>query len=99
MFEDPKVVHLPAARFFTAWLCYGATKNGALSHALWGLPSGAEAETWLARRDALNSVRATVVSPEVKRPQINPRDKMKFRDEVQEALERQQKGDAESGGE
>lgn len=100
MFDDPKVVQLSTTKFYTAWLCYGATKNGALSHALWGLPSGAQAETWLARKDALNAVRTTVVRPEdAERPKLNPRDKMKFRDEVQEALEQQQKGDLESGKE
>lgn len=48
LFADPKVVALSQPRVLTAWLCYGATKNGATTHALWGLPSGADAETWLA---------------------------------------------------
>lgn len=100
LFDDPKVVKLPRPRIYTAWLCYGATKNGATTHALWGMPSGREAETWLARKDILNAVRTLVSTPEeAKKPAADPRKAMRLRDEVMEALNKQGKDDSEAGEE
>ncbi|ANL28597.1 hypothetical protein AMC90_CH02795 [Rhizobium phaseoli] len=90
LFDDPKVVRLPAPKFYTAWLCYGASRNGALTHALWGLPSGSQNETWLARRDVLNGHRYQVSSADgTKTGSVDPRRAMKFRDEVKQMLDAQ----------
>lgn len=98
LFDDPNVIQLPIPKIYTAWLCYGATKNGALTHALWGLPCGNRSETWLARTDVLNAVRTAVAKPaDVKKPKVNPRDVMRFKDEVQQAIEDQQNKSDESG--
>jgi hypothetical protein len=100
LFDDPKIVKLPRLKIYTVWLCYGATKNGAPTHALWGMPSGREAGTWLARRDVLNAARAMVpTSEESKRPSVDPRQAMKLRDEVIQALEEEGKSDSEAGDE
>jgi len=100
LFEDPKVVPLSKAQYFSAWLCYGATRNGALTHALWGLPSGGEEENWLIRRDILNAVRATApVTKNLEKPKVDPRQVMKLRDDVQKMIKDRDKAGREFGDE
>lgn len=100
LFDDPKIVPMPHANTVNTWLCYGANKKGATTHAIWGVPSGDEAETWLARRDILNVSRAAIHVPkETKRPKVDPRNAMKFRDEIQEAIEARQRDEAQFGDE
>ena len=98
LFSDPKVVELPQAKIYTTWLCYGATKNGALTHALWGVPSGVSDETWLTRRDVLNFVLTSVVNPpeSSKRPTVDPRQAMRLRDEIAHSLEQHEKRGVQS---
>lgn len=55
LFDDPKIVSLTATPRLYVWLCYGATKNGALTHACWNAPAS-EGESWLAKINLLNVV-------------------------------------------
>ena len=97
LFDDPKIVRLSEPNVLTAWLCYGATKNGATSHALWGVPSGSQAEIWLARRDILNAVRTSLPAAAQTKPAVDPRSVIKLRDGVIDKLGKNGKGQA--GGE
>jgi hypothetical protein len=95
LFENPQVVRLESLKLYS-WLCYRATPAGELSHALWQAPSAkvdGKPDEWLARLNLLN---ATVVrkSEDVNQPaKVDPKTRMKLRDEVQEIIKKKKKED------
>jgi hypothetical protein len=95
LFEDERVVRLESVKLY-AWLCYGATPNGALTHALWQAPSAkvdGKIDEWLARMNLLNTV-VLKKSEDPKRPaKIDPKTRMKLRDQAEKI--RKQKKDEE----
>jgi len=87
--EDERIVRLSPPKLYT-WLCYRAAPDGRLSHALWQAPS-ANSDEWLAR---LNLLVVTIEkkSEDPRRPAaVDPRSKMKLRDEVQALIEQKKK--------
>jgi hypothetical protein len=57
LFESERVVSLTPIKLYV-WLCYKATPNGALAHALWQAPSAkidGKEDEWLARANLLNT--------------------------------------------
>jgi hypothetical protein len=84
LFEDDRAVRLVPLRLY-AWLCYKATPNGALAHALWQAPSAksdGKSDEWLARINLLNVV-VPKKSEDSSRPaKVDPRTRMRLRDRV-----------------
>ncbi len=87
LFEDANVVPVSSESTLYAWLCYGVTRNGALTHACWNMPSAAN-EEWLARIDILNAVREEQLSQETPSTEkVDPREAMSFRDSIAATIE------------
>ncbi|GBE43307.1 hypothetical protein BMS3Bbin10_01383 [bacterium BMS3Bbin10] len=87
-FASSKVVPISGVAKACAWLRYGSNKNGAITHALWGMPSSTESGVWLAQRDIMQAVRDTVIDPETTKQKVfDPKKKMKIRDQVLDALD------------
>jgi hypothetical protein len=86
LFEDERVVRLETVKLYV-WLCYRATPNGALAHALWQAPSAkveGKEDEWLARINMLNTV-VPKKSDDSQRPgKVDPKTRMKLRDQVEE---------------
>lgn len=88
LFEDEKVVHLESLKLY-AWLCYKATPGGQLFHALWQAPSAkvdGKEDEWLARINILNVVVAKDSEEDKKPAKVDPKTRMKLRDQAQEVI-------------
>jgi hypothetical protein len=85
LFEDKRVVRLKSLKLYS-WLCYRATPDGALSHALWQAPSAkvdGKPDEWLARINLLTAVVEKKTEDPQRPAKVDPKTKMKLRDEVQ----------------
>lgn len=69
-----------------AWLTAGANKDGALTHLCWGAPA-ANNDEWLGYRNVLASIASAPIEPPTPTP-VSPKDKLRFRDHIQESLEK-----------
>jgi hypothetical protein len=91
LFEDDQVARLESLRLY-AWLCYKATPDGALAHALWQAPSAkldGKKDEWLARINLLNVVRVKSSSDDPKRPaKVDPKTRMRLRDQANEIIKK-----------
>jgi hypothetical protein len=96
LFEDEKVVRLESLKLYS-WLCYKATAEGALSHALWQAPSAktdGKEDEWLARINLLNAVIAVGSDEDSKKlGKVDPKTKMKLRDLAQEQAKKKNEED------
>jgi hypothetical protein len=90
--DDDRIVRLsPPPRLYT-WLCYRTAPNGDLSHALWQAPS-ADADEWLARIN----LKIAVVTKKIdeNRPgRVDPKTKMKLREDVQQLVAKRSNNDS-----
>lgn len=89
LFSDPKVIDLHSLRTeatFQAWLTYGLTKIGELTHLCLGVPSATD-EGWLARVNILSEVQASKADVEETAPVLDAGIKLKFKDEIRAALD------------
>jgi hypothetical protein len=84
---EPKVVTLHSQLY--AWLMVRANKDGALSHLCWGAPA-ANNDEWLAYRNILSAIGSAPIEPPAPR-QVDPKDKLRFHDHVQEGIEKTSK--------
>jgi hypothetical protein len=95
LFEDKRVVRLESVKLYS-WLCYRATPDGALFHALWQAPSAkvdGKPDEWLARINLLN---VTVIkkSDDLQRPaKVDPKTKMKLRETAQNFIKKKNEGE------
>jgi hypothetical protein len=72
-----------------AWLCMGANGKSDLTHLTWGVPCR-EGNEWLAHVDMLGIAKAIApISTPKSVPAPDPKSKMKFRDQVRDALDKQ----------
>jgi hypothetical protein len=84
LFDEKRVVRIRSLKLYS-WLCYRATPDGALSHALWQAPSAkvdGKPDEWLAR---INLLAATIEkkSEDSQRPaKVDPKTKMKLRNDL-----------------
>lgn len=69
--------------FRCAWLMFGVTDKGTLSHLCWGMPS-AKTDEWLARTNIMRRAQQNAVEIRVEVP--TPKIKLQFREHVEEAL-------------
>jgi hypothetical protein len=91
--EEDRIVRLSPPKLYT-WLCYRASPSGQLSHALWQAPS-ANTNEWLARVNLMMAI-VPKKSDDLARPgKVDPKTKMKLRDEVQQLIDRNKKNDNE----
>jgi hypothetical protein len=87
--EDERVVRLVPPKLY-AWLCYRASPDGRLSHALWQAPS-ANADEWLARINLLNVTVPKKTEDAARQATVDPKTKMKLRDDVQQLFDKRKK--------
>lgn len=83
--EDQRVVRLTPPKLYT-WLCYRASPVGQVSHALWQAPSG-NSDEWLARINLLNVTVPKKTEDAARPAKVDPKTKMKLRDDVQKLLD------------
>jgi len=89
--EEERIIRLSPPKLYT-WLTYRAAPDGRLSHALWQAPS-ANADEWLARIN-LMAVVIPKKSEEAKRPpKVDPKSKMKLKDNVISLIEKKSNND------
>ena len=85
LFKDDKIIEMPNRRLY-AWLCYGATRNGALSHVCWGMPSAKQEgkeDAWLARINLMLVTLPKRSEDDIGRPgKVDPKTWMRLRDQV-----------------
>jgi len=76
---------LSAVAEMYCWLTYGATRDGKLTHLCWTVPA-ADQNSWLAHENILrgSSMNAPIPPP----PGPDPKTKLRFRDYIEEALEK-----------
>lgn len=73
------------------WMTYGVTSEGSISHLCWNLPSSVEnSEGWLAHINILERIRRSGNDRPTARP-ADPKDVVKFKLEIDEALRAQDK--------
>lgn len=82
LFED-NVVLLSSQLY--VWLMAGTTRNGVLTHLCWGAPA-AKNDSWLAYRNVLSGIAVTPMKPSPP-PSVSPKDKLRFRDGIQAAID------------
>src|SRR6185437_14240661 len=82
---DQRIVRLTPPQLYT-WLCYRASPAGQVSHALWQAPSG-NADEWLARINLFNVTVLKKTEDATRPAKVDPKTKMKLRDDVQRLLE------------
>ena len=97
LFDDEKVVPITGEITMYAWLCYGVSRNGAITHACWNMPSAGE-EEWLARINISKFVRESDASTTLTKPiKLDPKNALSFREEVLESLEKDKHEEDEEG--
>jgi hypothetical protein len=87
--EEERVIRLTPPKLYT-WLCYRASPDGRLSHALWQAPS-ANADEWLARLNLLAVVLAEKADDVARPAKPDPKTKMKLRDDVRQLIDKNKK--------
>jgi hypothetical protein len=95
LFENKRVVRLESLKLYS-WLCYRATPTGALSHALWQAPSAKQdgkPDKWLARINLLNVVVMKKSDDDQRPAKVDPKTKMKLRDQVHEIIKKKKEED------
>jgi len=71
-----------------AWLTFGVSDDGKVSHLCWAMPA-ADGESWLAHTNVLFRLATAQISVEPEQPP--ERAKLKFRDQIAEALDKTDK--------
>lgn len=81
----PISAFMPDIQSWYAWLLFGVTKKNELTHAAWAIPD-ADAAEWMAYKDILNGAKGQMPTPAATSP--DPLSKMKFKQHIEEALDR-----------
>lgn len=88
LFRDvmPPVLVLSKVPVMYAWLTYGATSKGELSHLCWGVPASDDNE-WLAHVNILKAaMTAGSLPPQPSRP--DPTNKLRFLEEIEKQIDK-----------
>ena len=76
---------------FNAWLTFGAGEGGKCGHITWRVPASDD-DDWLASIDVLQSAAKSIATPPSEKTP-SPKEKMRFKDHVEAAIERSNKSD------
>jgi hypothetical protein len=89
LFSDPKIVPISEIKAkvdrFYAYLTFGATRSGQMTHSTLGMAAKDEL-VWLGHHDLLRAAGEGAVPTPEPAPKFDPKDKLKFNERIEELL-------------